>query len=116
MSRKDCVGRRDEETHLFVCPACRAEARVAAAWKELRVTETPAEVPEGFVERVLELGRRDRADRTRRRWLAAAAAAALFSFCAGLAHERASRQSGPAPEESYASLASPNPLGDLVSD
>jgi hypothetical protein len=45
--------------------------------------------------------------------VAAAAAAALFSFFAGLAHEHASQPS-PTPEDSYAALTTPNALEGWV--
>ena len=35
MNRIECIGRRDDESHVFVCPACRADARIATAWKVL---------------------------------------------------------------------------------
>ena len=108
MNRTECIGRRDDESHVFVCPACRADARIAAAWKALRVEETPEQPGERFIRRVLGGVERDRIARRRRRWIAAAAAAALFSFCAGLAHEHASAQSASSPEDEYASLATPS--------
>ena len=115
MSRNECFARRHDERHLFVCPACRTDARIAGAWKDLPRGETPTPADDRFVGRVVSEIARDRAARHRRRWLAAAAAAALFSFCAGLAHERSSGQTAvPTPEESYASLAAPNALSELV--
>lgn len=108
MNRKECIGRRDDESHVFVCPACRADARIAAAWKGLRVEEAPQTPSERFVRRVLFGIEHDRFARRRRRWIAAAAAAALFSFCAGLAHENASRQASGTAEDEYASLATPS--------
>ena len=108
MNRTECIGRRDDASHVFVCPACRADARIAAAWKALRIRETPEKPGERFVRRVLGGIERDRIARRRRRWIAAAAAAALFSFCAGLAHENATAQSSGSPEDEYASLATPS--------
>jgi hypothetical protein len=108
MNRTECIGRRDDESHVFVCPACRADARIASAWKGLRVEETPQKPGERFVRRVLAGIEHDRIARRRRRWIAAAAAAALFSFCAGLAHENAAAQSAASPEDEYASLATPS--------
>ena len=108
MNRNECIGRRGDESHVFVCPACRADTRIAAAWKALRIEETPEKPGERFVRRVLYGIEHDRIARRRRRWIAAAAAAALFSFCAGLAHENASRQSSPSAEDEYASLATPS--------
>jgi hypothetical protein len=108
MNRTECIGRRDDESHVFVCPACRADARIANAWKALRVEESPQKPGERFVRRVLVGIEHDRIARRRRRWIAAAAAAALFSFCAGLAHENASAQPAASPEDEYASLATPS--------
>ncbi len=114
MNRKDCFGHRDEASHILVCSACRADARIGGAWKALKLSEAPAPVDDGFVNRVAERVRRDRAAVRRRRLLAAAAAAALFSFFAGLAHETA-RRSAPEPDESYASLsAAPSELSELL--
>jgi predicted anti-sigma-YlaC factor YlaD len=114
MSRKECIARRADESHLFSCPACRADARIAAAWKDLSFTEAPAGADERFVASVTAGIARDRGMRARRRWLAAAAAAALFAFFAGFAHERATDQAAPTAEESYASLAAPNALSSLM--
>ena len=113
MTRRDCFAGRTDERHLFVCPACRAEARVASAWKAMRLREAPVEPDDVFVARVVRGVRRDRARRLRRRIWAAAAAAALFFFFAGFAHELASRPA-PSAEESYASLASPNAMEGLI--
>jgi len=114
MSRKECLAGRADESHLFVCPFCRAEARAAAAWKELRLRETPVAADDVFVARVLRGVRQDRARRLQRRFWAVAAAAALFFFFAGFAHESESRPAGATAEESYASLASPNALEGLL--
>ncbi|HTY43608.1 MAG TPA: hypothetical protein VMH79_17205 [Thermoanaerobaculia bacterium] len=107
MRDRDCRGSRDDESHVFACAVCRADARAAAAWRAYRPGETPGAVDERFVRSVVRSIARDRVAGRRRRWLAAAAAAVLFSFCAGLAHERAARPTTPEPEESYASLAAP---------
>lgn len=114
MNRRDCIGRRDDESHVFVCPACRTDARIAAAWKAYAPLEEPAEADERFVQAVVRRVARGRIAARRRRILAAAAAAALFAFFAGLAHERASRPAAPGPEESYAELAAPSGLSDLI--
>ena len=89
MNRKQCFGRRDDSSHLLVCPSCRTDARIAAAWRDLRVDEPVEPAEERFVDSVRRSVRRDRAATRRRRLIAAAAAAALFSFFAGLAHETA---------------------------
>jgi hypothetical protein len=112
MNRHECFGRRDDASHLLVCPACRTDARIAGAWKGFRPAE-PAEPVDGrFVSEVLRSVRRDRAATRRRRLIAAAAAAALFSFFAGLAHE-ATRTSVPE-DESYASLSAPSGLTEFL--
>jgi hypothetical protein len=113
MNRKQCFGRRDDSSHLLVCPSCRTDARIAAAWRDLRVDEPIEPAEERFVDSALRSVRRDRAARRRRRLIAAAAAAALFSFFAGLAHETA-RTTTPDSEESYASLSAPNALTELL--
>lgn len=115
MSRTVCIGRRNDEGHLFACSACRADARISAGWKALAAPGAAGEAEEMFVERVVARLARERQTRVQRRWFAAAAAAAVFAFCAGYAHERASGQAAtPTPEE-YAALAAPNGLADLVS-
>ncbi len=115
MSRRGCLARRPEASHLFTCPACRADARIGQAWTALPRPETlEAPVVDAlFVETVLEALRRDRVRTRRLRALAAAAAALLFFFFAGLAHERASKPAANA-EEAYASLASPGTLEGLI--
>jgi hypothetical protein len=116
MTRTDCIGHRNDEGHLLACPACRADARIATAWKGLAGPEAARAAQDRFVERVVARLARDRETRVQRRWLAAAAAAAVFAFCAGYAHERATGQAAtPTAEESYASLAAPSALADLVS-
>jgi hypothetical protein len=113
MNRNECFGRRDDSSHLLVCPSCRTDARIAAAWRGLRVDEPAAPAEERFVGAVLRSVRRDRAAARRRRLIAAAAAAALFSFFAGLAHETAG-SAAPDSEESYASLSAPNGLTEFL--
>ena len=113
MNRHECFGRRDDASHILVCPACRIDARIAGAWKGYRPAE-PAEPPEeGFVSAVVRSACRDRATTRRRRLIAAVAAAALFSFFAGLAHETA-RSAAPESEESYASLSAPSALTEFL--
>jgi hypothetical protein len=113
MNRHECFGHRDDANHLLVCPSCRTDARVAAAWKAYRPAEPAEPADEGFVSAVVRSVRKDRAATRRRRLVAAAAAAALFSFFAGLAHETA-RSAGPESEESYASLSAPNALAEFL--
>lgn len=112
MNRNECFGRRDDASHLLVCTACRTDARIAGAWKGLRLNEPAEPADERFVGAVLRSVRRDRAATRRRRLVAAVAAAALFSFFAGLAHETARP---PAPEdETYASLSAPSALAEFL--
>lgn len=113
MSRKECLARRADEGHLFVCPFCRADARIAAAWKGLPFREAPGAADDRFVAAVLENLESDGARRSRNHFWLAAAAAALFFFFTGLALESASKPA-PTPEESYATLAAPNALEGLL--
>jgi hypothetical protein len=116
MSRTECLARRNDAGHLFVCHHCRADARMAAAWSGARVAEPLVagdEKNEKFVARVVARIQRDGVRQSRRRFWLAAAAAALFCFCAGLAHESADKPVSAA-EESYATLASPNVLDGLL--
>ena len=116
MSRNDCLTGRFDPKHLFTCPECRTDARLAHAWRGLGRIEDlePAVEPdERFAVKVLEAVRADRVRTLRRRVALAAAAALLFSFFAGTADEAASRPA-PTPEASYASLVSPNTLDDLI--
>ena len=114
MNRSECIGRRDDSSHLLVCTACRADARAAEAWKGLALNEAPEPqvADERFVNDVIAAVRRDRASVRRRRLLAAVAAAALFSFFAGLAHETTQRSTPD--EESYASLSAPSGLSEFL--
>ena len=117
MSRNECLPGRNDPRHLFACADCRADARIDAAWRSLpspEAGEVPIPIGERFVEKVLASVRSDRVRTSRHRFWLAAAAAALFFFFAGLAHERASRAAEPTAEESYASLASPNSLAELI--
>lgn len=112
MSRRECMARRNDAGHLFVCPYCRAEARMASAWNGAALGEVQVAADEKFVARVVESLGRDRAQRSRRRFWLAAAAAALFCFFAGLSHE--SSEPAATAEEAYATLASPSVLEGLI--
>jgi hypothetical protein len=114
MSRRECLARRTDEGHLFVCPFCRADARIAAAWKDLAIKETPAPADERFIAAVLNDVRHETVRQSRNRFWLAAAAAALFFFFTGLALEDASKPAATTPEESYATLAAPNALEGLL--
>lgn len=116
MSRKDCFRGRHDQKHLFACPICRADARMARAWKGLAhpaSLETPVPAGELFVKKILGAVRRDRAQAIRRRTWAAAVAALLFFFFAGLAQEIAATPTTTA-EDSYAALVAPNALDGLI--
>jgi hypothetical protein len=138
MSRRECLMARSDPGHLLTCPVCRAEARVAGAWRQLAAgeaavknaageaavrnageaaregaAETFSAVDEAFVARVMHHVRRDRARTVRRRALLAAAAALLFSFFFGTGHESAKR-AAPSAEETYGSLLTPSGLDDLI--
>jgi hypothetical protein len=114
MTRRDCTAPRTDEAHLFVCPDCRADARISAAWKAIPLGETPRPADDGFVGRVVRRARDQRARAARRRFWLAAAAAALFFFFAGFAHESIPAPAAGAAEESYATLAAPNALDGLL--
>jgi hypothetical protein len=114
MNRADCLHGCADARHLFTCPACRADVRVAHAWRALAAPGAPAPVRERFVERVLETVRADRIRAGRLRLWLAAAAALLFFFCAGLAHEQTAGSTQPTLEDSYASLSAPSAIDDLL--
>jgi len=116
MSRENCLQGRRDPAHVFACPVCRADARLARAWKGLTppaALETPVPADERFVQRILGALRLDRARTIRRRLWAAAAAAILFFFFAGLAAEGAATPAASA-EDSYAALVSPSSLDGLI--
>lgn len=115
MNVPDCRAARSDAGHLFVCPACRAEARLAAAWKTVPrpgVAEVPVEPVPRFIRGVVASIRRDRERRRRVRLALAAAAALLFFFFAGTGHETAVRPAGL--EASYSSIVSPDALEGLI--
>ena len=111
-------GRRGktEEAHLFVCSACRTQARLAAAWAALKAAEpadeTPASVDGAFIRGVLERVRADRDRQSKFRLRLAAAAALLFFFLVG-ASQRLTSATNSNGEESYAQLVSPEIDADL---
>ena len=114
MNPSTCRGARAGAGHLFVCPTCRAEARLGAAWRSLpRLdrSEPPVEPDARFVRVVTASVRRDAARRARTRWALAAAAALLFFLCVGTGHEMAGSTGA---ESSYASLVSPSALEGLI--
>jgi hypothetical protein len=115
MKVQDCRTARGDAGHLFTCPVCRSEARLAAAWKGWRPEgeETPIEPDSRFVQGVVASVRRDRARRARVRLAVAAAAALLFFFFAGTGHETAIRPPAGA-ETTTASIVSPNALEGLI--
>lgn len=114
MSRVEVLHDRADARHVFTCSACRADVRVGDAWRVLATSEAPPPASERFVERVLDAVRADRTRAGRLRLLIAAAAALLFFFCAGLAHEQTTGSAEPTVEDSYASLAAPAAIDDLL--
>jgi len=101
------------ERHLFVCEACRTQARVSAAWRALASPDPGDALPirEAFLARVLSSRRQEARRSRRRRYLLAAAAVLLFFFCAGGGH-RHGLDPGPdrRAEEAFANLTSPSEL------
>ena len=112
MNRNECLAARYDPRHLFTCPACRTDVRLAQAWKGMRhprELETPIAADAQFADRVLASVRADRVRQRRLRLAVAAAAALLFSFFAGTGHESAGP--GTATQDaSYASMVSPDAL------
>jgi predicted anti-sigma-YlaC factor YlaD len=105
------------ERHLFVCEACRDDARMASAWKALAESPEGAEarVSEAFLSRLSAARRRDGARVRRRRYLLAAAAVLLFFFAAGTSQsERGAVDTDRPPEEAFSSLASTSVLEGLL--
>jgi len=113
-----CRGHARETPHLFVCRACRAQARLAASWKRLRRSrelESPVPVSEDFVRRVASAVAEDRRRRRRRRAVFSVAAGLIFFFLAGAGREAG--QADPVrPEDSYAQLLAPSVLESLLPD
>ena len=115
MNAKDCRTAQADSAHLFSCPSCRAEARLAQAWKGLprsEQEETAAEPDSRFVRSVVVSVRRDRTRRLKARLALLAAAALLFFFFFGTGHEAARPSNGA--EESYAAIVSPSALEGLI--
>jgi hypothetical protein len=105
---------RRDPSHRLVCERCRVAARIDSAWRHVVPPAAPEIAPtEEFVSRVLAAVRRDRRAALRERVFLAAAAALLFSFFAGLAHEQASNPR-PAPEDTYASAVTPSVLEGIL--
>ena len=106
------------ERHLFVCAACRADARLEHAWSALRESGgAPGAVPldERFVSRVLALRRTALARERRARLLAAAAAVLLFFFFTGTGSHRTTTDHRGA-EEALVTVLAPSPLDGLLSE
>jgi len=104
-----------DQGHLFSCPECRVQVRLAQAWKSLprpEAIERPLPADDAFVSRVLREVRADRRRRSRARATLAAAAALLFFFLAGAAGQLATSASGA--EDDYAQLVNPTGLDSLL--
>jgi anti-sigma factor RsiW len=116
MSRVEFLHDRADARHVFTCPACRADVRISHAWRALAAPELAPRANERFVERVVDALRSDRTRAARWRLWLATAAALLFFFFAGFAHEQAAGSAEPTVEDSYASLSAPSAIGDLLPD
>lgn len=107
------------ERHLFVCEACRTQARISTAWRALASPDADdaSAIREAFLARVLSSRRQDSRRIRRRRCLLAAAALLLFFFCAGGGHRRG-LDPGPdrRAEEAFANLTSPSELEAFLPD
>jgi hypothetical protein len=106
---------RRNPSHRLVCESCRVSTRISTAWKEIERPAAPEPIApsEEFVGRVVLAIGRDRRSAARERVLLAAAAALLFSFFAGLAHEQAS-QPRTSPEDTYAAAVTPSALDGFI--
>jgi hypothetical protein len=105
---------RRDPSHRLVCERCRMAGRIDSAWRRIEPPAVVETAPsDEFVARVVNAVRRDRVAVRRQRVLLAAAAALLFSFFAGLAHEQAS-QPRTAPEDTYASVVTPSVLEGIL--
>jgi hypothetical protein len=105
--------------HLFLCPACRADARLSAAFRRF---PSPAAleavqlrpVSEDFLRRVTASVAEDRRRGSRRRTLLSLAAALLFFLLAGAGHE--ARTSDTLRIEDAAQVLAPSALESLLAD
>ena len=106
---------RRDPAHRLICESCRLDARISAAWKRIErpALGPDAEIDDRFVAGVLGALRRDRRTAVRERLALAAAAALLFSFFAGLAHEQATVPH-PTPEDTYASAVTPSVMDGFI--
>jgi hypothetical protein len=105
-----------DQGHLFACPDCRTQVRLAQAWKSVprpESVERPLPADEAFVSRVLREVRAERRRSARARTTLAAAAALLFFFLAGAAGQLAATSASGA-EDDYAQLVSPTGLDSLL--
>jgi hypothetical protein len=106
---------RRDPAHRLICEDCRVETRISAAWKRFERPDPgpEPEIEDRFVAAVLAALRRDRRLVVRERLALAAAAALLFSFFAGLAHEQATVPH-PTPEDTYASAVTPSVMEGFI--
>jgi hypothetical protein len=102
-------------SHRLVCENCRVSSRISGAWRQIErpAALEPIAPSDAFVARVVGAVGRDRRAMARERVLLAAAAALLFSFFAGLAHEQAS-QPRTSPEDTYAAAVTPSALDGFI--
>lgn len=108
--------RRLEAGHVFLCRACRARRRLAAAWKQIpppSSLENAQPASEDFLKRITASLSEDRRRRLKRRALLSAAAALLFFFLAGTEQESRSAETVRA-EDSYSQLVAPPALESLL--
>jgi hypothetical protein len=118
VSDRACRSNRSRPGHLFLCPACRVERRIAAAWRRFPPTlafEPPVPVSEDFVRRITAAAAFDRRRRLRRRAVLSVAAGLLFFFLAGAGQQSGSPDSL-RPEDSYTQLIAPSALESLLPD
>jgi hypothetical protein len=104
-----------DPSHRLVCESCRVDWKIASAWRQVERPSAVQEIAprEEFVYQIVGAVRRGRRAAARQRIFLAAAAALLFSFFAGLAHEQAN-EPRPAPEDTYASAVSPSALDGFI--